>query len=109
MIISHFKLKASKKEFTSYAGLALAGQGLDIINVEAVVDGRIPVSQGIKTSDVVKSATGLLSIGKSDFEAIEPFGTIVFQAGTEPEQSAGQRLATTTPGSCQRSVAGAAG
>ncbi len=49
------------------------GQCLDIINVEAVVDGRIPVSQGIKTSDVVKSATGLLSIGKSDFEAIEPF------------------------------------
>jgi hypothetical protein len=71
--MSRFKLKASKKEFTSYAGLALVGQCLDIINVEAVVDGRIPVSQGIKTSDVVKSATALLSIGKSDFEAIEPF------------------------------------
>lgn len=71
--MARFKLTASKKEFTSYAGLALVGQCLDIINVEAVVDGRIPVSQGIKTSDVVKSATGLLSIGKSDFEAIEPF------------------------------------
>ena len=71
--MSRFKLKASKKEFTSYAGLALVGQCLDMINVEAVVDGRIPVSQGIKTSDIVKSATGLLSIGKSDFEAIEPF------------------------------------
>ncbi|AEF99269.1 IS1380 family transposase [Methylomonas methanica] len=71
--MARFKLKASKKEFTSYAGLALVGQCMDIINVEAVVDGRIPVSQGIKTSDVVKSATGLLSIGKSDFEAIEPF------------------------------------
>lgn len=71
--MSRFKLKASKKELTSYAGLALVGQCLDIINVEAVVDGRIPVSQGIKTSEVVKSAVGLLSIGKSDFEAIEPF------------------------------------
>jgi hypothetical protein len=71
--MSRFKLKASKKELTSYAGLALVGQCMDIINVEAVVDGRIPVSQGIKTSDVVKSAVGLLSIGKSDFEAIEPF------------------------------------
>lgn len=69
----HFKLKESQKELTSYAGLSLIGQCLEIINVEAVVDGRIPVSQGIKTSELVKSAVGLLSIGKSDFEAIEPF------------------------------------
>lgn len=71
--MSRFKLKASKKEFTSYAGLAWVGQCLDIINVEVVVDGQIPVSQGIKTSGVVKSATGLFGIDKSDFEAIEPF------------------------------------
>lgn len=68
-----FKLKASNKTLTSYVGLALIGQCFDIINIEAVVDGRIPVSQGIKTSDVVKAAAGLLSLGKSDFEAIEPF------------------------------------
>ena len=71
--MSRFKLKTSNKELTSYAGLALLGQCLDIINVEAVVDGCIPVSQGIKTSAVVKSMVALLGIGKSDFEAIEPF------------------------------------
>jgi len=41
--------------------------------VGAVIDPRLPVSQGMRTSDVVKSMVGLLSLGKSDFEAIEPF------------------------------------
>jgi hypothetical protein len=40
---------------------------------EAVIDPRLPVSQGMRTSDLVKSMVGLLSLGKSDFEAIEPF------------------------------------
>jgi hypothetical protein len=38
-----------------------------------VVDPRWPVSQGIRTSDIVKSVIGLLSMGKSDFDAIEAF------------------------------------
>ena len=37
------------------------------------MDGQIPVSQGIKTSDLLKTMIGLLCIGKSDFEAVEPF------------------------------------
>jgi hypothetical protein len=49
--------------------------------VDAVIDPKIPVSQGMRTSDIVKSLVGLLSLGKSDpstklrpgFEAIEPF------------------------------------
>jgi hypothetical protein len=71
--MARFKLKESKKELTSYAGLSLIGQCLEAINVEAVVDGQIPVSQGIKTSDLLKTMVGLLCIGKSDFEAVEPF------------------------------------
>ncbi|QWF69621.1 hypothetical protein KEF85_09550 [Methylomonas paludis] len=71
--MARFKLKESKKELTSYAGLSLIGQCLEAVNVEVMVDGRIPVSQGIKTSDLVKTTVGLLSIGKSDFEAVEPF------------------------------------
>ncbi len=71
--MARFKLKTSTKELTSYAGLSLVGQCMEIINVEAVIDGKIPVQQGIKTSDIIKSAVGLLSIGKSDFEAIEAF------------------------------------
>jgi hypothetical protein len=40
-----------------------------------VIDPRLPVSQGMKTSDMVKAMTGLLTLGKSDFDAIEPFQT----------------------------------
>ena len=60
---------------TSYSGLALIGQCCEAAQVEAVIDPRLPVSQGMKTSDMVKAMTGLLSLGKSDFEAIEPFRT----------------------------------
>lgn len=36
-----------------------------------MIDPKLPVSQGVKTSDLVKRQTALLSLGKSDFEAIE--------------------------------------
>ena len=41
--------------------------------MDAVIDPKLPVSQGMRTSDMVKSMVGLLSLGQSDFEAIEPF------------------------------------
>jgi hypothetical protein len=53
--------------------LALIGQCCQAAQVDAVIDPRLPVSQGMRISDVVKSMIGLLSLGKSDFEAIEPF------------------------------------
>ncbi|WP_367026215.1 IS1380 family transposase [Methylococcus sp. ANG] len=69
-----FKVKQSSKlQLTSYSGLALIGQCCQAAQVEAVIDPKIPVSQGMRTSDIVKSVVGLLSLGKSDFEAIEPF------------------------------------
>jgi len=69
-----FDVKQSAKlNLTSYSGLALIGQCCQAAQVEAVIDPRLPVSQGMRTSDVVKSMVGLLSLGKSDFEAIEPF------------------------------------
>jgi hypothetical protein len=40
---------------------------------DLVVDPRWPVSQGIRTSDIVKSVIGLLSMGRSDFDAIKAF------------------------------------
>jgi hypothetical protein len=70
----YFEVKQSAKlQLTSYSGLALIGQCCQAAQVEAVVDPKLPVSQGMRTSDIVKSVVGLLSIGKSDFEAIEPF------------------------------------
>jgi hypothetical protein len=72
--MAQFEVKQSGKlQLTSYAGLALIGQCCQAAQVDAVMDAKIPVSQGMRTSDIVKSAVGLLSLGKSDFEAIEPF------------------------------------
>jgi hypothetical protein len=69
-----FEVKQSAKlQLTSYSGLALIGQCCKAAQVEAVIDPKLPVSQGMRTSDVVKSTVGLLTLGKSDFEAIEPF------------------------------------
>ena len=72
--MARFEIQQSGKlQLTSYSGLALVGQCCQIAQVDAVMDPRIPVSQGMRTSDLVKSMVGLLSLGKSDFEAIEPF------------------------------------
>ena len=65
--------QSAKLNLTSYSGLVLLGQCFEAAQVEAVIDPRLQVSQGMKTSGVVKAMTGLLSLGKSDFEAIEPF------------------------------------
>jgi hypothetical protein len=71
-----FQVKQSAKlNLTSYSGLALIGQCCRAAQVEEVIDPRLPVTQGMRTSDVVKSMVGLLSLGKSDFEAIEAFRT----------------------------------
>lgn len=67
--------QSAKLNLTSYSGLALIGQCCEAAQVDVVIDPRLPVSQGMKTSDMVKAMTGLLSLGKSDFEAIEPFRT----------------------------------
>jgi len=72
--MARFEVKQSAKlNLTSYSGLALIGQCCQAAQVDAVIDPRLPVSQGMRTSDVVKSMVGLLNLGKSDFEAIEPF------------------------------------
>ena len=72
--MAHFQVKQTGKlQLTSYSGLALIGQCFQAAQVDLVIDPKIPVSQGMRTSDIVKSTVGLLSLGKSDFEAIEAF------------------------------------
>jgi hypothetical protein len=72
--MAHFEVRQSEKlNLTSYSGLALIGQCCQAAQVDLVIDPKFPVSQGMRTSDIVKSMIGLLSLGKSDFEAIEPF------------------------------------
>ena len=72
--MARFEIRQTAKlNLTSYSGLALIGQCCQASQLDVVIDPRLPVSQGMRTSDVVKSMVGLLSLGKSDFEAIEPF------------------------------------
>jgi hypothetical protein len=69
-----FQVRQSQKlDLTSHAGLALIGQCCEAAQVDLVLDSRLPVSQGMRTSDLAKSIVGLLALGKSDFEAIEEF------------------------------------
>nr|WP_255556618.1 hypothetical protein [Methylococcus sp. Mc7] len=72
-----FEVKQSSKlQLTSYSGLALIGQCCQAAQVEAVIDPKIPVSQGMRTSDIVKSVVGLLSLGKSDSKPSSHSGRI---------------------------------
>ena len=69
-----FELKQSRRlNLTTHAGLSLLGQCCEAAQVDLIMDRAVPVSQGMVTSDLVKSVVALLSLGKSDFEAITPF------------------------------------
>lgn len=67
-----FHLKASNRHLTSTAGLMLIGHCLALAQTERL-DIRLPKRGKIRLSDLVKSYVGLLTLGKSDFEAIEAF------------------------------------
>lgn len=68
-----FELKQSTRHITSHAGLILVGQCLEAARLE-LLDKKFPAPKGqMPTSDIVKSYVGLLALGKSDFDAIEPF------------------------------------
>ena len=72
-MVKQFVLEQSKKEFyTSHSGLALVGLCLNkICSLPAKARNAFPVSSGgIGLDAIVRSYVGLLTIGKSDFEAI---------------------------------------
>ena len=67
------RLEQSKKEFfTSHAGLSLIGQCVRLSCLEERL-ASMDWKWGIPHSAIVTSYLGLLSIGKSDFEAVEGF------------------------------------
>jgi hypothetical protein len=67
-----FNLKQSTRHLTSTAGLMLVGQCLVIAELDRL-DVRPPKRGKIRMPDLVKSYLGLLTLGKSDVEAIEAF------------------------------------
>ena len=88
-----FEVRQSRNlKLTSNSGLALIGLCCEAAQVDLVIDPRLPVSQGMKTSDLVKSLVGLLSLGKSDLEAIEVYRADRFFKESEPLESAKQRV-----------------
>jgi hypothetical protein len=61
-------------KLTAQAGLALVGQLLSrAAQVDQVFDPAFPVRGGVRTSDLIRSYVGLLTQGKSDFDAIEAY------------------------------------
>jgi hypothetical protein len=71
--MKQFTIAQSKKEFyTSHSGLALVGLCLNkLCSLPAKARDAFPVSSGgIGLDDIIRSYVGLLTIGKSDFEAI---------------------------------------
>jgi hypothetical protein len=69
--MTDFIIKKLPYDPDSTAGLALVGQYLKRINLNALVDPAFPVRCGIAHSDILRSYLGLLCMGKSDFEAVE--------------------------------------
>lgn len=62
------QLREYNRHLTSSAGLMLIGHCLAFAQVERL-DVQLPKRGKIRLSDLVKSYLGLLTLGKSDFEA----------------------------------------
>ncbi|MFM8899000.1 MAG: IS1380 family transposase [Burkholderiales bacterium] len=61
-------------DLTPVAGLALVGHYLQALQpVLSRVDAALPVKAGVANSDILRSYLGLLTQGKSDFDAIEGY------------------------------------
>ena len=68
----HFIIEQSYSNITAHSGLSLVGLAINRhTRLVQRLDQAIALRHGIRHSDVVKSYLGLLSIGKTDFEAID--------------------------------------
>lgn len=67
-----FIIEESDADVVSHSGLALVGLALNRHGgLPKAVDQQVTLRHGISHGDVLRSYVGLLSIGKSDFEAVE--------------------------------------
>jgi len=69
----NFSIKKLSYDLSSNAGLAFIGKYLQLINIASFVDKLFPVRSGTPNSDILKCFIALLTLGKTDFEAIENF------------------------------------
>lgn len=69
--MKRFDIEQGRSIISSHSGFALVGAALEKhTELRQQVDARIPQRHGIRPSDIIKSYLGLLSVGKSDFEAL---------------------------------------
>lgn len=93
-----FHLRQSQRDLTAMSGLAFIGLGLHRFAQIAQLDTQFPVRTGLPASAIVASYVGLLSEGKSDFDAIEAkrrdpfFGRALGIAGVPSAATLRQRL-----------------
>lgn len=67
-------VKQLSYDLTPVAGLALVGHCLESLKPAlSGVDAALPVRSGVRNSDILRSYLGLLTQGKSDFDAIEAY------------------------------------
>jgi len=70
--MKRFHIEQSETEFyTAHAGLALVGQAVNRYTDLVKAARSIPKRHGIPNIDLMRTFTGLLCLGKSDFEAVE--------------------------------------
>ena len=73
MVLRHFNLRQSQTEhYTANAGLTLIGRCIKLSQLDALMPKRFQL-HGITDTDLLKSYLGLISLGKSDFDAIENY------------------------------------
>jgi hypothetical protein len=94
LTIPRFEVKQTGKlNLTSYSGLALIGRCCPAAQVEAVIDPRLPLSQGMRTSDIVKSMVGLLSLTvERTWQRHKRNSRLVVQVTERTSDKRGQRL-----------------
>lgn len=70
--MKRFIIERSDDEFyTSHSGLALVGLGINrYTSLNSKIKKAMPDTKAISNTDVIRSYIGLLSLGKSDFDAI---------------------------------------
>jgi hypothetical protein len=66
-------IKKLPYDLSSPAELAFVCKHLKCINVNALIDLKVPVRSGFANNEILKSYLALLCMGKSDFDAIENF------------------------------------
>ena len=71
--LSDFIIKKFLYDLSSPAGLAFVCKHLKCVNVNALIDLKVPVRSGFANNEILKPYLALLCMGKSDFDITENF------------------------------------